>query len=56
MTFAQSTLVTALLRLVPLGAEHFSGRIVVDTHDVTHLSLVWRVCVVMVTRACVLTL
>ena len=43
VTLMQSTLVTALLRLVPLGAEHFSGRIVVDTHDVTHLSLVWCV-------------
>lgn len=36
----KSTLLTALLRLVPLGAEHFIGRIIVDTHDVTQLSLV----------------
>lgn len=36
----KSTLLTALLRLVPLGADHFCGKIVVDTHDVTSLSLV----------------
>ena len=31
---------TALLRLVPLDDVHFRGRIVVDTYDVTQLSLV----------------
>jgi ABC-type multidrug transport system fused ATPase/permease subunit len=36
----KSTLLTALLRLVPLGADHFCGKIVVDTHDITSLSLV----------------
>jgi ATP-binding cassette subfamily C (CFTR/MRP) protein 1 len=36
----KSTLLTALLRLVPLGADHFSGKIILDTHDVTQLSLV----------------
>lgn len=36
----KSTLVAALLRLVPLGAEHFCGKIGLDAHDVTQLSLV----------------
>jgi ABC-type multidrug transport system fused ATPase/permease subunit len=36
----KSTLLTVLMRLVPLGADHFSGNIFLDTHDVTQLSLV----------------
>jgi ABC-type multidrug transport system fused ATPase/permease subunit len=36
----KSTLVTALLRLLPLGEQHFTGRIFVDNRDAKQLSLV----------------